>query len=373
MVRSVVHSFAAHHRVVLQQISGGLDSSIVLGCLGDAPHPPDVICYTDFVPGSPSDERRWARCATARRGWRHVEVCRDPKTLIFAEMAALAPSVEPSSCFSHWQRGPVDRRLAGDYHASATMTGEGGDTTFGSTAYVLAVDDSLRRCGIRGRTWRTAVHVAARRDLTVWMVLGRALRRRLFGTSMREHRTLLAPTLQLASAEAMRSGECHEHFPNPWFSSSAKLPLESLSRLGTLAFSPNFYDLSTSHHNSAPCALSPLCAQPVVEVAARIPMDILFADGRIRGLARRAFSREVPEPILRRQWKDRPFRLAGEVIQRNLNFIREALLDGALMRERILDRSAVELALRGGPTVSRAVGGEIMRHLDLELWIRHSL
>jgi hypothetical protein len=189
---------------------------------------------------------------------------------------------------------------------------------------------------------------------------------------MREHRALLATTLQLVSAEAMRSAHCDEHFPNPWFSSCATLPLESLSRLGTLAFRPSFYDLSTSHHDTAPCALSPLCAQPVVEVAGRIPMDILFADGRIRGLARRAFSREVPEPILRRQWKDRPFRLAGDVIQRNLNFIREALLDGALVRERILDRSAVELALCGGPTVSRAVGGEIMRHLDLELWIRHS-
>jgi hypothetical protein len=42
------------------------------------------------------------------------------------------------------------------------------------------------------------------------------------------------------------------------------------------------------------------------------------------------------------------------------------------MRERILDRAAVELALKSGPTRSAAVSGEIFSHLDLELWIRDS-
>ena len=197
------------------------------------------------------------------------------------------------------------------------------------------------------------------------------MRRRLFGTRLHDHRALFADALQLVGAETKESVK-NDHFPNPWFSACDEVPLETLRRLGTLAFRPTFYDLSTSQHEAAPHAVSPLCAQPVVEIAARIPVDIHFDGGRIRGLARRAFSQEVPEPILRRQWKDLPVFQAGEVIQCNLSFIREALLDGALTRERILDRAAVESALCGAPTRSRALSSEILRHLDLELWIRHS-
>jgi hypothetical protein len=40
------------------------------------------------------------------------------------------------------------------------------------------------------------------------------------------------------------------------------------------------------------------------------------------------------------------------------------------VKERILDRGAVEQALSGGPTRSGAIGSEILMHLDLELWIR---
>jgi len=104
----------------------------------------------------------------------------------------------------------------------------------------------------------------------------------------------------------------------------------------------------------------------------RIPVDVHFDGGRSRGLSRRAFAHEVPEPILLRQWKDRPLSQVGAVIQRNLSFIRETLLEGSLMRERILDRAAVELALLNAPTTSAALGGEILSHVDLELWSRNS-
>jgi asparagine synthase (glutamine-hydrolysing) len=158
---------------------------------------------------------------------------------------------------------------------------------------------------------------------------------------------------------------------NSWLSASGPITQESLLRLGTLAFVPEFYDLSTSHHDQAPYAASPLCAQPVFEIGMRIPVDVHFDAGRSRGLARRAFVNEVPEPILRRQWKDRPLSQVGGVIQRNLSFIRETLLEGSLMRERILDRAAVELALQNAPTISAVLGGEILSHVDLELWSRN--
>jgi hypothetical protein len=215
--------------------------------------------------------------------------------------------------------------------------------------------------------------VATRRDVTVWSILTSALNRQVFGTKLAEHHRLLSATTQLVSREVIRSAEAENHFPNPWFSSSRNMPLERVWRLGGLAFAPCFYDLSTSQRVPAPYTVSPLCAQPVFELCGRIPVDIHFAGGRTRGLARRAFVAEVPEPILRRQWKDRPLSHIAEIVQRNSNFIREVLLDGALTHEGILDRKSVELALRDGPTQSRALSGEILRHLDLELWLRQRL
>jgi len=119
------------------------------------------------------------------------------------------------------------------------------------------------------------------------------------------------------------------------------LSFELASNLENFINSGEFKIVEYQH---APYAASPLCAQPVVELCGRIPVDVHFDGGRIRGLARRAFAAEVAEPILRRQWKDRPLLQLGEVIALNLPFIREHLLEGRLVKERILNRVAVEQA-----------------------------
>jgi asparagine synthase (glutamine-hydrolysing) len=373
-VRSCVRSLAAGHYRVLQQTSGGLDSSIVLGCLGEVADRPDITCYTQYLPDSACDERRWARLA-ARRGLHpHVELNSGTADVPFKEMPALERSVDPPCCLTHWQRNPMERRLAAERGATAIFTGENGDAAFCSTSYVLAVDHSMRRFGFGRRTWATALMVAARRDRTLWNVAAAALRRQTMGSSMGEHRRRMSKMLQLVSPAAVQSASAaeHDHFPHPWFSASGRMPLESVTRLGLLAYAPTFYDLSTSHLEPAPYTVSPLSAQPVFEVCRRIPVDIHFDHGRIRGLARRAFAGVVPEPILQRQWKDRPPAQAGDLVRRNLDFIRQVLLDGDMVKQHILARDALELALRAGPTRSVAVSGEILNHLDLELWIQRS-
>jgi asparagine synthase (glutamine-hydrolysing) len=370
-VSSCVHSLVAHHSSVLAQTSGGLDSSVVLGCLGEAPNKPRITCYTDYVRDSVCDERRWARYASARGGYRHVELCRDPSAVVFREMPALAPSVEPACYFTHWQRGPKDRELSEECGATLVFTGDGGDSSFCSTSFIYAVDHSLKRHGLGLRTLRTAASVASRRDRTVWRVLAKSMGRVLFGMGQRDERRRLSALSSLVATDARAFVERQQGKRGLSFlSSGGRVTQETLLRMGTLAFPPIFYDLSTSVHARAPYTVSPLSAQPVYELCARIPVDVHFDAGRIRGLARRAFSDLVPEAILRRQWKDRPLLFVPEVIQRNVGYLRETLLDGALVREGILDRKPLELALRAGPTRSAAIGAEIVNHLDLELWIR---
>ena len=368
-VTACAQSMADRHPSVLAQVSGGLDSSIVLGCLGEMRPRPRIHCYTFFVPDSVCDERRWARYAVEHGGYGHDELPLEPGQFDYQRLPALAASMEPASYFTQWQRGPVDRALSARHGATAVFNGDGGDSVFCSTSYIFAVDHCLRRHGLGLQALRMAASVATRRDRTAWSVLGRALRRQVFGGGAGEAWRTLEPFCRLVSNEVRESRKRDPAQSSAWFSG---LNQEALLRLGMLAFAPSFYDLSTSHHDPAPYLAAPLCAQPVYELCARIPVDVHFDGGRIRGLARRAFVHEVPEPILRRQWKDRPLLQLGEVIQKNLPFIREHLLEGQLVKERILDRAAVELALREGPSPSTAISSEVMSHLDLELWIRDS-
>jgi asparagine synthase (glutamine-hydrolysing) len=370
-VRSCISSMAGHHSSVLAQTSGGLDSSIVLGCLGDAPQKPQITCYTAYAKDAICDERRWARYATQRGAYRHIEISREPRSVVFRDLPALAPTMEPASYFSQWLRGPMDREMAAEHGATATFTGEGGDSTFCATTYSYAADHCFRRHGLKMRTLRTALRVASRRDRTVWKVLAKAVAREVFGARSADERRRRASFNRLVSIEAKRAVEQAEAGTS-WLSAGGRISEEMRLRLGTLAFPPVFYDLSTSTSNESPYVVSPLCAQPVIEACLRIPVDIHFDGGRMRGLARRAFADVVPAPILRRQWKDRPLLFFEEIIQRNLPFMREHLLDGALVRRGILDRAAVELALKNGPTSSGADSGELLSHLDLELWIRDS-
>jgi asparagine synthase (glutamine-hydrolysing) len=370
-VRSCVHSLAARHASIMAQTSGGLDSSVVLGCLGEAPNKPRITCYTDYVKDSVSDERRWARQAAQRGGHAHIELCRDPRDLVYKKLPPLAPTIEPACYFTHWQRGPKDRELADQTGATLVMSGDGGDSSFCSTSFIYAVDHSIRRHGMGLRTLRTAMRVAARRDRTVWSVLAKSLRRVTVGASPQDERRRLSALSSLVTVEAKESERrSDEGRGSSYLRSGGRVTQETLLRMGTLAFPSTFYDLSTSAQTRAPYTVSPLSAQPVYELCARIPVDIHFDGGRIRGLARRAFADVVPTPILRRQWKDRPLLFVPQVIQRNAQYLRETLLDGALVRERILDRAALELALRVGPTKSAAISPEIINHLDLELWIR---
>jgi asparagine synthase (glutamine-hydrolysing) len=356
---------------VLAQTSGGLDSSIVLGCLSDAPSELQVTCYTLYTSEAVCDERRWARLASGRASNQLIEICREPTSLVFKDLPSLAPTMEPASYFSHWQRGPVDRELAAEQGATATFTGEGGDSTLCATTYSYAAEHAFRRHGLKMQTFRTALQVASRRDRTLWKVLGKAVAREIFGAGRSDELRRRATFNRLVSSEA-KQAVADRPVGTTWLTAGGRISEETRLRLGALMFPPVFYDLSTAATDASPYIASPLCAQPVVEACLRIPADVHFDGGRIRGLARRAFEDVLPAPIFRRQWKDRPLIFFEQVIQANLPFMRERLLDGELVKRGILDRAALELALKNGPTRSNIDCGEILTHLDLELWIRDS-
>jgi asparagine synthase (glutamine-hydrolysing) len=369
-VRSCTQALCAGHASLLHRLSGGLDSSIVAGCLARASAPPRVACYTYFNPRGRSDERPWARLAAEHSGFEHFECPIEPADVQLANLVRPRPATEPLPLLAYLIRSTIEEHLAAERSATAVFTGDGGDSGFCSDSLTYAVTDYLRRHGPGATAVRLASDVALRTERSTWAVLLSSMRRWLFGAKMSEQIPALLMGSRLVSAQVREGCAMPESYPHPWFSHLRHVPWDVLRRLGILVSTPEFYNVSDVDRPE-PEIVSPLYSQPAVELFLRIPIHIHAEGGHDRGLARRAFEREVPEGILRREWKDRAPGFHSEVLLRNLDFIRELFLDGVLVNEGLLDRAAVEAALAPGPSKTQVLPAEIYRHLDVEVWARN--
>ncbi len=368
-VRSCTQALSAGHASLLHRLSGGLDSSIVAGCLSRASTLPRIACYTFFNPQGRSDERPWARLAAEHAGFAHLECPISPAEVGFAELVRTRPATEPLSLVGYLLRSTVEHRLAADRSVTAVFTGDGGDSGFCSDSFAYAVTDYLRRHGPRLAALRLASEVALLTQRSTGAVLFSSTQRWLFGAKMSDQLPALLMGSQLVSAQLRDGFAMPKSYPHPWFNHLGHAPWDVIRRLGVLVSTPEFYNVIDATRPE-PEIVSPLYAQPAVELFLRIPIHVHAEGGRDRGLARRAFAREVPEAILQRLWKDRAPGFHSELLQRNLDLVRELFLDGVLVREGLLDRAAVEAALAPGPSKTEVLPVEIYRHLDVEIWAR---
>jgi asparagine synthase (glutamine-hydrolysing) len=368
-LRSCTATLAACHESALMRISGGLDSSIVLACLQGAPRRPRLLAYTQYAPDGPLDPRRWARMAVAHAGCEHVEMESTAAGVRLAAILDMAPTAEPFSTLMYLATVAHEQDLMTRRPATATFTGDGGDFVFGSFCIGEAAAAYLRRHGPRPAVVRLAAESALVLRQTTWHALERAFRMWLTGRSLMSIDAVNAEARRLVPADIVR--ECATNPAiHPWLAGLRHAPWEAISKLGMLLATPDLYAGQAHPGAAGPEIVAPIYSQPLIEAALRIPADVLFAGGQDRGLARRAFRGDVPQPILNRVWKDRAGNFHDEIIQRNRDWLREIFLDGVLVGEGLLDRAALERALAPGLVKSDVFPGELLRHLDTELWAR---
>lgn len=370
-IRSATHTLAGCHDNLLLRLSGGLDSSIINGCLKDAPTQPKVTCYTHFNPRGRSDERPWARLAIGHSGFEHLEQPIVPEHIPLQSSLQMPPSVEPPTVLEFLQRTTVEDQLARVRGSTAVFTGDGGDSGFCSDSISYALSEYLRLHGPGPFAFRLAAQIALLAELSTWTVLARSLRRWRTGSTAVLSKEELLDACKLVNPAMVEAFTPSQRMAHPWFRSDKRVPGGIVRRVGMLVASPHFYSAAPDARESAPEIVSPLYSQPVVEVLLRIPIHVHFEGGGDRGLARRAFEQDVPQPILQRRWKDRAPGFHDELIHRNRNFLREFFLDGVLVSEGLLDRAAIEQALSASPNKSQVFPGEIITHMGTEIWARH--
>lgn len=368
-VRSSTHTWASCHDSLMVRLSGGLDSSIIMGCLKDAPTQPRMVCYTYYNPRGRSDERPWARLAAQHATVERLEYAVSPADINLRSMLGMEASVEPVAAMGYLQRATIERQLAADRGATAAFTGDGGDSVFCSDSIAYAVSEYFHRHGLTPEAFRLASRVALYTDQSTWTILLRSFRRRIFGAKMTDQRQARLMSSKLVSPAIHDTLTVDERYPHVWFSHRNRVPWATIRRVGMLVCTPEFYH-GVESSGSAPEVLSPLYSQPALELFLRIPVYEHFAGGRDRGLARQAFVQDVPQPILQRRWKDRVPGFYDELVYRNREILRELFLDGVLVGEGLLDKTAVEEALSSVPSKSVVLPEEIFKHLDLEIWAR---
>ncbi len=360
-----IGAWGSIYDTVLHELSGGLDSAVVLGCLTQAPKRPHVVCHNSFMAAVPeSDERHFARIVAARAGCGLIETELRSEQSRLDRQLSIPAKVSPSLMLFSYQHDHMPT-FAAQHKLDAIFNGRGGDQIFYRYHKSFIAADYARRFGFRPGLFKIVLDTARLTRSSVWSVLRVAMEHGVFGRSgdayalSRRDSTLLADS-------AHRSLERNYHM-HPWLIEAIRLPPGKLLHVSALIDLQLYQEPSSDAH----VADTPLlfASQPLVELCLRVPTYILTRGGIDRALERTAFTRDVPQEIAVRQTKGRTTRYFAGVLTANLPFLRELLLDGELVRQGLLDRTRLEGILAKDYIVHLAGVGSLLDCVAAEAWL----
>lgn len=367
-VRSSVHAWASCFDGIALKLSGGLDSSIVAACLRNAPTHPKVIAKNYYDDRPSSDERRFARMVAEHCELPLIELS-DAAHFSLSHGLSLPRTLHPTFWMCDYAHIRNSARFNQEHGLAAEFTGQAGDELFHRSGQYPDAVDYVQRKGLRPQLLTVALNDALIDSVSVWHVLRTALKHGVHSKPIHVLALRSGGKPCLINEDLCERALKDESTIHPLFRGAIKIPYGKLQQAyqmcaNATAFSPPQVDYFKA------AEISPLFSQPVVDVALRTPVYVLRAGGRDRGVARSAFSGELPDAILRRASKASGTSHLHEVVMANLDVVRELLLEGYLMREGILDRRRTEAALAGSAQQLRWTTMELLSCLAVEGWVR---
>src|SRR5262249_26235058 len=142
-------------------------------CLADLRPRTRITCLTQFVGGTDSDERPFARVAAARAACELIEHSRedvpDLRTAQYAERLASSPGLRMPAV------DRVEAVHAARVGATAVFYGHGGDELHCRNGFTRYVSDFIRARGLRRELGELLLNAAFFEGVTVWEVLFHAI------------------------------------------------------------------------------------------------------------------------------------------------------------------------------------------------------
>jgi asparagine synthase (glutamine-hydrolysing) len=356
-----VHGWASCHPRIVEMLSGGLDSSIVLGLLNRAPQRPDVVCLNLRSSHDLStDERPLAELVARHNGARLIEKESDMEFSL--EGSSVLRSMNVFDNIYALSPSNLSFEIAREFGANAYYSGHGGDQIFYQNGAHLAwIDYNIAR-GIRPHSLVVAADAARIEGDSIWGILSQ--RRARDETPLR--RMKWHPFID---AEVQRSALQRWPSIHPWLEACDDVLPGKRWHITMIASC-----MSAELYSSAACEsdcemVSPLVSQRLLECCLRIPTYILIEGGVDRALARRTFEEQVPREVSRRVTKAITRDAAKYLLGRNRSIVRSILLDGVLSRSKTLNRRAVEDFLSDNGAAYPGNPAALLNLVACELWL----
>jgi asparagine synthase (glutamine-hydrolysing) len=364
-----VDAWANAFSKVAISLSGGFDSAVLLGSTQRVRvGRPEVICINRYLERAGEDERKYARIVAAHFGKQLTEENWSAAgTELGSWIESAHVSVKPTIAelinlldvgfLSDW---------ADTLGVQSIWTGQGGDHLFFHQRTSLIVSDylSLNRLG---RDLLTTIVDATRLDReSFWGVLKAArttLRDRIPWSE--EIYSDLKPIF--VNPDALPH-DVIAYISHPWAASLSELPKGKQMQVLSVADLVNRHlplrgvERIEHHH--------PLISQPLIETCFRIPTYLLLRGGRPRALARHAFADRVPAEILARESKGSSTSHVMNRVRNGRKYLRELLLDGALVQHDVVDRRTIEKFLGNDAPIRPEQLFPLLAAISAEIWIR---
>lgn len=362
-----IGAWASVYKSILLNLSGGLDSAIVLACLAQLGFAERVICVNNFTPGTTDDERLYARAAADMVGVQLIEFPRVSDGNKFISQIQKLP-LQPKPDVSHLAKIlMIDdvNCLAGDFGCDSVWSGQGGDHIFlqGPSRYGAAdylIDHRF--------PWRLAEKVHESSILSresIWSIAATAAKCRIAKrytpgeASPANGHDFLPPSV------VQSLGVLHGEL---WNDRSPHLPpgkqnqIEYLMRL--LNRHKPIMDVEVPYEQH------PLISQPLIELSLRVPIYHLQRGGRQRAMARHAFADVLPQCIKDREDKGSTDSQVRALLRGSERSLCEMLLDGSLVSLGIIARQPIERILRHHDTYRVHEIFPLLCCIAAEMWIQ---
>jgi asparagine synthase (glutamine-hydrolysing) len=351
----------SHQRIALR-LSGGFDSSVMLGLLRRNTEA-EVICVTEYWEGAPEgDERDYARAVAAANEAELKELRFDPARVNYALCLNAPLTVKPTLTLLTLGNRDLTA-FYDDLGAGLVTSGQGGDHIFQRSRTPSIAADAL--CdGVRpGALVEIALDTARLTGQPVWDVLAAMV------VGAARLKPSVRPLSNVMGALKPAGDDAEAPANHAWLAKLRwKAPARVL-RIHQLLQALSYFDEGALPGGGGTHPL--LLSQPIVETCLRIPPYVMTAGGKERSLARAAFADLVPPDVARRVTKGETTRYFAAVLAANEAWIRDVLCEGRLVEIGVIDADALKRALAGGWLQDGMAADGLYALIAAECWLRN--
>jgi asparagine synthase (glutamine-hydrolysing) len=365
VIQNCVGAWATCYSSILHELSGGLDSAVVLACLSGSSSAASIICENYFTQSVTGDERLFAQKAAKRAG---VELIETPLRSSARKLECMLNSTKfatPTLTRLIPEVESIREQIVKTRGIEAVFSGQGGDHFFQQMKTPQIAAEYTWRHSLQPELLNVIADTARFTRTPIWTVIAAVFTSGILRQYQDPYDQLRPPALV---SDAARDAITSDHIRHSWINSAKHVPGSKVLQIFNIIDSQNFYCVPCHYAD----IVHPLISQPIIELCLQIPCYVLTYGGIDRALVRDAFTGLLPPEIARRTIKGATTSYVSGLLVRNLPFIREYLLDGILVRKGILDKAKTETRLTE-PDLIRDTSRllfPILNAIKAEAWLR---